>query len=157
MPVPLIEILSILTILIPLLSIILLGISRYNSLIEWMIKTLIPASLVVFAYSAGTWAFFSYYLRYVMMALFLIIFVRACFKARGLPFWGKKGSGIKTGILFFILFILIILDAAVTKGRFHTGEAVELSLPLKGGTYYVLQGGCDQLLPPGKPGTEICP
>lgn len=141
MPEPLIEILSIFTILLPLLSIIFLGISRYNSLIEWIIKTLLAASLVLFAYSVGTWAFLTYYLRYVMMALFLIIFVRTYFKVRGLPFLGKKGSGIKTGILFFILSVLIILDAAVIKGRFHTGEAVELSFLLKNGVYYVLQGG----------------
>ncbi|MEK7851380.1 MAG: M23 family metallopeptidase [Deltaproteobacteria bacterium] len=141
MPVPLIEILSILTVLIPLLSIILLGISRYDSLIGWIIKTLLAASLVLFAYSAGTWAFLTYYLRYVMMALFLIIFARAYFKVRGLPFFGKKESGIKTGILFFILSVLIILDAAVIKSHFYPGEAVELSFPLKKGVYYVLQGG----------------
>ena len=139
MNVTLVILLSSLTLILPAISILWLLRARAGSRAARFLTPAIAASVVLFAFLAGTWGFFSYYLRFIMAALFIIALYKYLSKTRKNVRVKAGGLGTALGPLVLILFI--VLNALVIKGYFHDGDPVELSFPLKSGTYYVIQGG----------------
>jgi hypothetical protein len=100
----------------------------------------------------GPWAFASYWLRDALLAGFLVAVLYSARRLRHAPADRAAPSGIARGAAVAIklgVFGLctwgMVLAAA---GSRHDGPAVELSFPLRDGTYAVLQGGYSPLTNP---------
>lgn len=137
--------LPVITLLIPLFAIILLLRGRNKGTAEWLVRFLISGSAVFFAFLAGTWGFLSYYLRYLMVFFFLIASI-ASFKKKRTP--AVKEGRICRILKLLVLLFLLSLNAIVIGGHFYEGDPVELSFPLKSGTYYVIHGGNSKITNP---------
>ncbi|MCL7744175.1 M23 family metallopeptidase [Guyparkeria hydrothermalis] len=96
---------------------------------------------MAFVFLAGSWAFTSYYLRYVFPGLFAVVAVflyprtgRGNSKAR------TRFSGI-TVLRASVFLLFSVLNALVIASHYPSGETLDVDFPLRSGTYYVLQGG----------------
>ncbi|MGD2117123.1 MAG: M23 family metallopeptidase [Chromatiales bacterium] len=97
--------------------------------------------MIAFAFLTGPWAFTSYYLRYVLLGLFLLV--------AGLSFWRNRQNGAYVlvrntkGIVASLLVIpvFLLLNVLAVMSFFPAAEAVNVNFPFRPGTYYVLQGG----------------
>lgn len=90
----------------------------------------------------GPWAFTSYYLRYVFLGLFAVTAIYSFFRSKrsNCHFPVRDNSRITVpSILAFLLFS--ILDVLAIASHYPSGETLDVTFPLRAGTYYVLQGG----------------
>jgi murein DD-endopeptidase MepM/ murein hydrolase activator NlpD len=142
----LVIVLSALTMLLPLLFIRWLWRAKEGDRTIRLLRLLVTASVVSFFYFVGMWGFYSYYLRYFMLAFFVIAAFRAY--ARRIKRHPVKASreSIEARIVFLI--ILVALNAFAISGYFYSGKPVELSFPLEDGAYYVIQGGNSRITNP---------
>ena len=107
---------------------------------EWAVKLLLVGNVTLLFFQIGPWAITNYYLRYVVVVLFLLGTVYSHFRnwcslrALNLQF---RGLLLKT----VLVTALIVLNIASIIGKLPPENPVHLSFPLKGGTYYLLQGG----------------
>lgn len=137
--------LPVITLLIPLVAIIWLLRGKNRGHAEWLVRFLISGSAVSSVFLAGTWGFLSYHLRYLIALIFIIAAI--------ISFKNKRtsaGKEVKIGFILRLLMLLILLflNTLVIRGYFYDGKPVELSFPLKGGTYYVIQGGNSKITNP---------
>ncbi len=146
----LISIYILLSIALPLLSILWLWKGKFTSRADWVVRVLAAASIIVFFDLAGPWAFASTWLRYIIKALFVAAALwrfprleeRAIFSKRN----SKGRVNYKPRIVILALFLT--LDMLAIKGKLNKGEAVDLAFPLKDGRYYAIQGGASPVLNP---------
>ncbi|MGB5298314.1 MAG: M23 family metallopeptidase [Thiogranum sp.] len=129
-------------------SLLLSGISFYWQLASshrtragWTIQGLAAASIMAFAFLATPWAFTSYYLRYIVLGLFVAFVGYSWRKTKQLVsvpgmhgYWSSIPS-----ILLLLLFAG--LDALAVASLYRQEYSFGVSFPLGSGTYYVLQGG----------------
>jgi hypothetical protein len=135
----LVIVLSALTMLLPFLFIRWLWRAKEGDRTIRLLRLLITACAVSFFYFVGMWGFYSYYLRYFMVAFFVIAAFRAyARRMKRRPVKASRGS-IEARLL--VLVILLALNAFAISGYFYSGKPVELAFPLRGGAYYVIQGG----------------
>lgn len=108
---------------------------------NWIARVLACGSIIVFIFATGPWSFTSYYLRFVFLVLFgLTVFFSYFRIERSNPHFGARSDRIPvTSILIFLLFA--VLNALALKSYYPSGQALDVTFPLKSGTYYVLQGG----------------
>ncbi len=129
---------------IPAVLLIWLWQSKFPSKLNWSIALLTVAAYSVQIFLIGRWDWFSYYLRFLLPILFLIVAFHSFTKATFLPLYPPKKfrNYLDLGIsaLVTILF-LASLKSHIPQGYLFSGESVELSFPLKNGTYYVAHGG----------------
>lgn len=137
---PLVETLSIATLLIPSFAIFWLLKARARDIVEAFVNQLLFWSIILFTYLAAPWAFLSYYLRYLLIGIGAIISIFALARIRELPLFVHQ-RWVVTGLKLFLLAVFMILDIAIAKGGFYRDNGIDLSFPLKGGRFYVLQGG----------------
>lgn len=98
---------------------------------------------VLLAFLAGPWAFTSYSLRFVLLAAFTVAAVGK------LAWIGRTPKGappvarhrVAGALTISTVLAMLLLDTLAFRGRFYPGTPVELTFPLMGGGYYVLQGG----------------
>lgn len=102
----------------------------------------VAGAAVLFLLLAGQWVFLSYYLKYAAIFFYLLAVLksRARLKRRSI-FARVERNGRSGPIKAALFFLFIFLCAAAIRGRYYSGEPVELSFPLKNGRYYVMQGG----------------
>jgi len=99
----------------------------------------IATCVVLFACLAGPWAFYSYYLRFIIAVIFVISFYRyLIIPGKNIT---KKLSRFALVSGVSVLTVFVLLNALVVAGYFQGKNPVELSFPLRNGTYYVIQGG----------------
>lgn len=118
----------------------LLG-ARLHSRSHWAMQIAVCGSIVAFAFLAGSWAFTSYYLRYVFLGLFVLAVV---YSYRRMKFNAAIVKGWSTARIVFtatILLLFTVLDALAIAAYYQPSESLDLSFPLTSGTYCVLQGG----------------
>ena len=103
---------------------------------------------MIFAFLSGAWAFTSYYLRFVFLGLFAVAVLRSNRSVSNTTWSGR--------FLWWTpaIVLITILDVLAIQARFYPGTPVELSFPLKSGTFYVLQGGANALANPFHGSTE---
>ena len=105
---------------------------------------------MVFAVLAGTWAFTSYYLRYIVLGLFLVVAVFSYFRTKhdsSHSHSRARGSKITTlPISVFLLFAA--LNTLAIMSHYPSGKNISVEFPLSSGTYYVLQGGASVVTNP---------
>ncbi|WP_299162419.1 M23 family metallopeptidase [uncultured Eudoraea sp.] len=134
---------------LPLLLLTDFFLRKPKSTIGLITRTILYTAILFFLYLWGQWSLVgSYYFRYLLLLLILCIvgsaFVR--FKSGNL---GKPRSifkKISIGVTAALAILLIMMVFNALQGRFYAEQAIELTFPLKGGTYYVSSAGSHKLI-----------
>ena len=108
---------------------------------RWAVEIAASGSIVAFAFLAGSWAFTSYYLRYAVLGVFGLVVVYTYRRAKLAGALQPGQTPKRLAFSVTILGLFIVLDVLVVASHIRPRETLELSFPLKSGTYYVLQGG----------------
>lgn len=114
---------------------------RHRSWPNWLVWVLACGSIIAFAFVTGPWAFTSYYLRYVFLGLLPLIAVMSYFRMKrsGAHSPARDDKIPAPPLLVFVLFA--VLDVLAIASYYPAGTTLNVTFPLKSGTYYVLQGG----------------
>jgi hypothetical protein len=124
---------------IPLGFLIWLWQAQFESKFNWLINLLMVLLSSLFIFLNGRWEWLSYYLRFLLLIVFVIAAYKSFIKAKSLPVYPPKTfkNYLELGISAFVVMLFI----ASLKGYFFTGSSIDLSFPLKNGVYYVAHGG----------------
>jgi hypothetical protein len=126
------------TLLIAFFSFFILLRSREKKFVSCWDKTLLALALAGFVYLYGAWVFLSVYLKYVYALCFTVYFVGVLFNTNKVLV-RRSLAGRVSNLFFSVLFFTLnLLYFTGTTGK---PETVNLSMPLKGGRYFVFQGG----------------
>jgi hypothetical protein len=115
--------------------------SGLGATFRWLVEVATSASIGLFAFLAGPWAFTSYYLRYALLLLLALLVFRAYRRRRLDGTAHKNHGGAWLAFSAPLLFVFLALNASAVGSHFRPRESFEISFPLAGATYYVLQGG----------------
>ncbi len=133
--------------LIPLGLMAWLWFDRDQRKVDWLLRAGVCGAVVMQRFMVGTWSMLGYVLRYVLVAVFVIVARAAYWRVRPRPFWHESAGGwLLTGISLAIAAVLIFFDLSILWGYRYEGEPVSLAFPLKGGIYYIADGGSHPLL-----------
>lgn len=99
--------------------------------VDWLLKSLVAGSYLVFLLIVGDRQLVSYHLRYLYVVLFLLALILSFRAAWTLPWWSRARW--KSWIQFAICALLIMVWNGLVV-RTCPGHAMELSLPLRGTT-----------------------
>lgn len=122
---------------------------RHASKFEVILHTVFTGLFVFFLFFWGQYPVMgSYYLRYVLGGVFSFAVFWSFRKAKPLPPIQKPGVLKMVLLGTFVVFSLFFgtLDILAIKAHFVSKPILELSAPLKGGTYYVSTGGSNAVL-----------
>ena len=131
-------------VVLPVVLISWLARRHHRSKLDAILHTVFTGLFVVFLFSWGQYAYTgSYYLRYVLVAAFLLALFLCFRKAKRLPVIQKAGllNMVLLGIFIVFSFLFGALDIFAIKAHFVNKPTLNLSFPLKGGTYYISTGG----------------
>lgn len=144
-----IYILGTIIILLPLLLIAWLSFSKVQSKSEWLLRLLFVASIVLICYRIGTWSMTSYYMRFVIAALFLGSTLYS-FHNISTGLWHvPKEQWFRIGGTALFSLLGILLCALTLSGANYTGSnSISLKSPFGQGWYYVIQGGSNVMTNP---------
>jgi hypothetical protein len=119
-----------------------------RSKLDWLLNLLVDAFYTVYILLAGRWDWLSYYLRFILLILFLIAVFKSYTKAKHLPLYSTKKSKFLFSLAVHCFMIIIFANFSflIWQGSFVHDPPVELSFPLKNGTYYVAHGGSSSIL-----------
>ena len=144
-----IYILGALIILLPLLLIAWLSFSKVQSKSEWLLRLLFVASIVLICYKVGTWSMTSYYMRFVIGALFLGSTLYSFHNISAGLWHVPKEQWLRIGGTALFSLLGILLSALTLSGTNYTGSnSISLKFPFGQGWYYVIQGGSNVLTNP---------
>ena len=124
---------------IPIGFLIWLGQAQFESKFNWLNNLLMVLLSSLFIFLNGRWDWLSYYLRFLLLIVFVIAAYKSFIKAKSLPVYPPKTfkNYLELGISAFVAMLFI----ASLRGYFFTGSSIDLSFPLKNGVYYVAHGG----------------
>lgn len=123
--------------------------SKKNSKLDWLLETTALGSSLCLILFLGRWDWFSYYLRFVIAAPFVIGLIISVRRLKDLPFFEKK-EGIKawasptSNTVCTLVFCVLLLFSFV--GRTYDKVPLGLAFPLNTGIYYIAHGGNSRLL-----------
>jgi hypothetical protein len=116
---------------------------RGNEKLFWVLKTACVGSFVLWLFVAARWDWTGYWLRYAVLAFWLIAAIRSYRRVRRLalrfPSVRKQKIESLSYLIPTVLFGYWLLSAMF--GRVYPEGAVSLEFPLRDGIYYVGQGG----------------
>lgn len=116
--------------------------------LRWSLEAATSASIGLFAFLAGSWAFTSYYLRYALLVLLALLVFRA-YRRRRREGDSRKDHGLAwLAFAAPVLLVFLVLNALAIGSRLPSDESSQMSFPLTGGRYYVLQGGASVVTNP---------
>ena len=125
------------SILLPLITIALLGRKSRRPLSGWMTTFLLAAGVTGFAVLAAPWGFFGLPLRYLIVTLFVVAVIVSLTRDRA--------PGEETGMRMFVKALIGMFFGAVAFGVLGAHSVpkpvLDLGFPLTKGTYLVLHGG----------------
>ena len=132
-------------ILLPLILILQLKNIPQHNILTWMLSLYMAGSYVALNYVMGAWSWFGKATRYALPVLLAIV------AATTYPYAHDEITvstlvtiepmiSICVGTIFTAVLVLALL------GRRLSTPALELTFPLRGGTYYVAQGGSSRLV-----------
>jgi hypothetical protein len=117
------------------------------SRIGWLIRALLVACYIVTTGIGGLWLVFPWYTPLVYGALFLIALLRSLRHWDTLPAFPRSPRRLAGSAMTGALLIFSVGLAAYILSGWHTpSNAVELSFPLRNGTYLVVNGGGNELI-----------
>jgi len=137
-----------LLIILPASFIISLWKAAFKSKLEWLLDSLVTTVLIIWLFQAGNWSWVGYYVRFLWLILLIVTFIFSWKRIRNLPFTRKYTLNQKFSIGTSIVLILVFgtYNALIVKSYTVAEKGIELSFPLKNGTYYVGQGGNQVLM-----------
>lgn len=109
--------------------------------LDWAVMVLTSGSIMAFAFFAGSWAFTSYYLRYVLLGLFAVVAVLLFLRTRHRSPRGRARGGGITVLRASVFLLFSVLNGLAIASHYPSGKTLDVDFPLSSGTYYVLQGG----------------
>jgi hypothetical protein len=116
---------------------------RGEEVLFWGLKTACLGSFVLWLFVAARWDWTGYWLRYAVLAFWLIAAIRSYRRVRRLTlrFPNARKQQIEALSYFIPTILFGYWLVAALFGRVYPNEAVSLEFPLQGGIYYVGQGG----------------
>jgi hypothetical protein len=132
---------SVFPLLLSIAALVWLIMASSQSRSQWLILLLASGNIVVFAFLAGTWAFTSYYLRYVFPGLFVLVAICLYFRPRCVRSGARLSNGKTTVLRASAGLFFLLLNSLVFLSYCPSAEDVDVEFPLRSGSYYVLQGG----------------
>lgn len=141
-------ILFIMQLLLPAYFIYSLWRGRLDSKFAWLVKTLYSGAFILYVFLTGRWDWLSYYLRYLIIVLFVAAALIAYRRVSSLPFFVQNGRRWWQRFAWPVIELLIFAGilAYALQGYFYSDPPVRLAFPLQDGRYYVGQGGNSPLL-----------
>src|SRR5690625_1270011 len=135
-------------IFLPLIFLFTLWRAKFDTKLLWALDALASLLVIVWLFQFGSWGWFSYYLRYLWVILFIYTFVASYFKVKDRPFTKKiKGFEYMTIVVYIVLiFVFGLYNYQAGKTYTYKGEAIELDFPMNEGTYIIGQGGNGTML-----------
>lgn len=121
---------------------------RHRSRFDRGLRLSAGACVMAFAYLAGPWVFTSYYLRYLLPALFVIAVVSSCLRLRRCAPRPAAGAGRVTISAVMALPLFLLLDALLVASCPPSAAMLDVTSPFGRGHFYVLQGGASPLSNP---------
>ena len=144
-----IYILGTLIILLPLLLIAWLSFSKVKSKPEWLLRLILVGSVVLICYRIGTWSMTSYYMKFVIAALFLGSILYSFHNIRSGLWHIPKEQWFRIGGTALFSLLGILLSALTLSGASYSGRnTINLKFPFGQGRYYVIQGGSNVMTNP---------
>lgn len=144
-----IYILGTLIVLLPLLLIAWLSFSKLKSKLEWLFRLILVGSVVLICYRIGTWSMTSYYIRFVIVAIFTGSILYSFHHIRTKLWHIPKEQWFRIGSTALFSLIGILLGALTFSGASYSGNnTVNLKFPFGQGSYYVIQGGSNIMTNP---------
>jgi len=142
-----IAILSLFTVVIPLLFIWEIAFKKHENITSWILSIIIVVLATIFIWAAGPWHIVSVYLRNIFPLFYLV----ACFvgyKRIFRPLIGKNHSTKKSKLIFPIGLIVVFtfLNVIVFRGYYTYKETIDLESPLRNKNYFVVHGGASPIL-----------
>lgn len=114
---------------------------RYRNWLNWAVWVLACGNIIAFAFLAGSWAFTSYYLRYILLGLFAVVVVFSYTRVqRSLTDTAPCHRRISIPSVLVLVLFLVLNSLAITS-YYPSEKTLEITFPFGSGTYYVLQGG----------------
>jgi len=131
------------TLLLPAIFIIMLWRSSYKSKLQWLLDSAATVVLISWLTQALNWSWIGYYIRYFWPILLLFALYVSWKKMRNEPFITAYKKGEKFSIFIYIVLIVVFgyYNVGAIKSYTVQEASLELTFPLRDGTYYVGQGG----------------
>lgn len=128
---------------VPAILIFSLWRGPFHSRLDWLIQLLFTSMFMIWIFFAGSWDWVGYYFRYVWIVLFILVLFPSWKKAQILParVSPKKGTYFSRVVNIVLVLIFGMYNVFVFSSLSTDDEAIALSFPLQGGTYYVGHGG----------------
>jgi hypothetical protein len=141
-------ILFVMQLLLPAYFIYSLWVGRLDSRFAWLVKTLYSGAFILYVFLTGRWDWLSYYLRYLIIVLFVAAALIAYRRVSRLPFFVQNGRRWWQRFAWPVIELLIFAGilAYALRGYFYSDPPVRLAFPLQDGRYYVGQGGNSPVL-----------
>ncbi|HVG29077.1 MAG TPA: M23 family metallopeptidase [Pyrinomonadaceae bacterium] len=140
---------ALLTPLVPFAAAVWLWRRRAAGVLDRLLAAATVAALSLVTFIAAPWAMTSYYLRYALAAAFALATYSSLRKGLEAHARGRATPDRAAGVIrVALLVVLLSLDALALKSYFYAVAPVELSFPLSGGVYYVMQGGNSRITNP---------
>lgn len=116
---------------------------NYKSKIDWVFQFLFTATYILFIFNTGRWDWVSYYVRYILSALFFLSAFFSYKKTKTKNFFKQLHYKryISLSIIIFLTGVYSVNNFSIIKGLYFNEKAIELTFPLKNGNYYISQGG----------------
>ncbi|UCD61211.1 MAG: M23 family metallopeptidase [Flavobacteriaceae bacterium] len=120
-----------------------------KSNIGLLAKSILYSAILFFLYLWGQWPLVgSYYLRYIILLLIIYIVSATILRLRsgnlGKP--NRLFSKISIGVTTLLALMVLMMVFNAIRGRYYVDRGIELSFPLRGGTYYVSSGGSNKMI-----------
>lgn len=124
-------------------GITLIGLLRlqHRSWPNWVAWVLACGSIIAFAFMTGPWAFTSYYLRYVFLLLFALAAVFSYLRMKRSRSHSRTRDDRISVVSVLIFLLLSMLNTLTAASYYPSGNTLDVTFPLRSGTYYTLQGG----------------
>ncbi len=123
--------------------------ARQDTRAVWWLAVASAGAYVTAFFLIGRWDWFSYYLRFALVALFVTATGAGLRRARALPrrVNGRRGSRSAMASALTVAAVMTWFTGNALLGlRHEPDEPVRLALPLANGAYYVAHGGDSSLL-----------
>ncbi|MHA6261037.1 M23 family metallopeptidase [Sporosarcina sp. CAU 1771] len=117
--------------------------AAFKSKLEWILDATSTTFVIAWLFQSGNWSWIGYYWRFLLAALLIAVLFVSWKKVRGLPFREKfnRHQKFSVGISIVLIVVFGSYNYLIFTSYTTDDPAIELTFPLKDGTYYVGQGG----------------
>lgn len=137
-------------ILLPVAIILWEALRGVESQLEQALRLVGATSLVLSFFLLSPWGLSSYYMRFAILGGFLLAVLRSLRRLNALPTSPipMTGKRLSVRLTAFLAATGVGIAILAIRGLIAPENAVELAFPLRGGSFYVLQGGNSPLANP---------